>query len=157
MAAGDTKASGEAGGKPADLVIERVFDAPPRLVFEAWSKPENLKQWFGPKGCGMWKFEVEFRERGKLEFGYTGPDGTKYPPFIGTYGKIEAPKRIEFAGKLLGPEEQKVQTAVTFEEVSGKTKVTVHQTYERESYATRGAPEGWRQTLERLNEFLARA
>jgi len=102
----------------------------------------------------MWKFEMEFRAGGKLEFGYRGPDGTEYPPFAGTYVKIEEPEKIVFAGKLRGPEEQNVRTVVTFEEFDGKTKLTVHQTYERESFATRGAPEGWRQTLDRLWEFL---
>jgi uncharacterized protein YndB with AHSA1/START domain len=141
--------------KVSDLLLTREFDAPRRAVFEAWSNPVNLKQWFGPRGCTMWKFEMEFRVGGKLEFGYRGPDGTEYPPFAGTYVNIEEPKKIVFAGKLHGPEEQNVRTVVTFEEMEGKTKLTVHQTYERESFATRGAPEGWRQTLDQLKEFLA--
>ena len=50
-----------------------------------------------------------------------------------------------------------VWTTVTFAEERGKTKITVQQTYSFESDATRGAPEGWRQTLDRLGEYLARA
>lgn len=142
--------------KVGDLLMTRELDVPRQKVFEAWSNPENLKQWFGPKGCGMWKFNVEFRVGGKLEFGYTGPDGTQYPPFIGTYVNIEEPKKIVFSGRLHGPEGQNVRIVITFEEANRKTKLTVHQTYERESFATRGAPEGWRQTLDQLAEFLAR-
>jgi uncharacterized protein YndB with AHSA1/START domain len=142
--------------KVGDLVMSRVFDAPRTTVFEAWSKPENLKQWFGPSGCTMSKFEMEFRVGGKLEFGYRGPDGTEYPPFIGTYVNIVEGQKIAFAGMLQRPEAQNVSVVVLFADDNGKTKLTVHQTYERESPATSGAPEGWRQTLDRLGEFLAR-
>jgi uncharacterized protein YndB with AHSA1/START domain len=142
--------------KPGDLVMTRVFDAPRRMVFDAWAKPENLRKWFGPTGFTMPRFEMEFRVGGRFEFSYRGPDGTDYPPFEGTIVNIEEPKKIVFAGKLHGPEAQNLRTVVMFAEEHGKTKLTVHQTYERESFATRGAPEGWRQTLDRLSEFLVR-
>jgi uncharacterized protein YndB with AHSA1/START domain len=147
---------GHRGAKADDLVMTREFDASRKLVYDAWAKPENLQQWFGPAGFTMPNFTMEFRVGGRFEFNYRGPDGTEYPGFVGKFVEIAELERIAFAG-YLGAPENKVRTVVTFEEAGGKTKLTVHQSFEFESPATQGAPEGWRQTLARLSEFLARS
>jgi uncharacterized protein YndB with AHSA1/START domain len=83
-----------------------------------------------------------------------GPNGENYP-FDGTYVEIVEPERIVFQGNIHDVPGQDVLTTVTFAEHQGKTKLTVHQVYAMESYATRGAPEGWSQTLDHLAEFVA--
>ncbi len=84
-----------------------------------------------------------------------GSDGTDYP-FQGVYLEIVEPERIVFRGVIHDEPGHEVWTTVTFIEREGKTALTVHQTYSFESDATRGAPEGWRQSLDRLTDYLAR-
>jgi len=149
-------AGGARWSKKRELTIERVFDAPHELVFQAWTKPEQIAQWWGPRGFTLPICEIEFRVGGKFRFVMRGPDGKDYP-FEGTYLEIVEPERIVFQGVIHDEPGHQVWTTVTFADHAGKTKVTVQQTYSFESDATRGAPEGWRQTLDRLGEYLARA
>jgi len=142
--------------KERELVITRTFDAPRRLVFAAWSKPENLAHWWGPKGFTLPKCEVDFRPGGLFHFVMRGPDGKDYP-FRGSYLEIVEPERIVFQGVIHDEPGHQVWTTVTFAEENGKTHLTVQQTYSFESDATRGAPDGWKQTLERLADFVAQA
>ena len=149
-------AAGASWSKKRELTIERVFDAPRELVFQAWTKPEQIARWWGPRGFTLPICEMEFRAGGKFRFVMRGPDGKDYP-FEGAYLEIIEPERIVFQGVIHDEPGHQVWTTVTFGDHEGKTKVTVQQTYSFESDATRGAPEGWRQTLDRLGEYLARA
>jgi len=142
--------------KARELVITRTFDAPRRLVFAAWSKPENLVHWWGPKGFTLPKCEVDFRPGGLFHFVMRGPDGKDYP-FRGSYLEIVEPERIVSQGVIHDEPGHQVWTTVTFAEENGKTKLTVQQTYSFETDATRGAAEGWKQTLDRLVDFVAKA
>ena len=142
--------------KARELVITCTFDAPRRLVFAAWSKPENLVHWWGPKGFTLPKCEVDFRPGGLFHFVMRGPDGKGYP-FRGSYLEIVEPERIVSQGVIHDEPGHQVWTTVTFAEEDGKTKLTVQQTYSFETDATRGAPEGWKQTLDRLVDFVAKA
>jgi uncharacterized protein YndB with AHSA1/START domain len=136
-----------------ELTIVRTFNAPRKLVFEAWTKPEHLSRWFGPKGFTVPSCEVDFRAGGVFRFVLRGPDGKDYP-FDGSYVEVVELERIVFRGDIHDVPGQDVLTTVTFADHQGKTKVTVHQTYACESDATRGAPIGWNQTLDRLADFV---
>ena len=139
--------------KKRELTIERVFNAPRELVFQAWTKPEHLAQWWGPRGFTLPTCEMEFRAGGRFRLVMRGPDGKDYP-FQGAYLEIVEPERIVFQGTIHDEPGHQVWTTVTFAEHEGKTNLTVRQTYSFESDATRGAPEGWRQTLDRLRDYL---
>lgn len=151
LAAGNEGAFVKVGER--ELLIVRVFDAPRELVFKAWSKPEHLSRWFGPDGCTVPVCDMDFRVGGRFRFVIQGPDGKQYP-FDGSYLEIAEPSRIVFQGNIHDVPGQDVLTTVTFAEYEGKTKLTVHQTYAMESYATRGAPMGWSQTLNHLAEYV---
>jgi uncharacterized protein YndB with AHSA1/START domain len=146
--------SAAATSKPLELRLTRVFDAPRSLVFEVWTKPEHLARWWGPKGFTLPKCEVDLRPGGAFHFVMHGPDGNDYP-FKGEYVEITPPERIVFTGMV--HDNNASRTTVTFTESGGKTTVSVHQTYSFESDATRGAPVGWGQSLDRLAEYLAKA
>lgn len=139
--------------KPLELVVKRVFDAPRRLVFELWSTAEHLRRWWGPNGFSLSECEVDFRAGGKFRLVMRGPDGVDYP-FEGKYDEVVPPERIVFTGTI--HEGNTAKTTVTFAEQGGKTTVTVRQTYSVESPATRGAPQGWTETLERLAAAVER-
>ncbi len=134
-----------------ELVVTRTFDAPRRLVFEAWTRPEHLSRWWGPRGFTLSACEVDFRPGGTFRLVMRGPDGQEYP-FAGSYREIVPPERILFTGTV-GKDE--IRTAVTFAEDGGKTIVTVRQTVPSDPFYASGQKQGWTETLERLAEHLA--
>jgi uncharacterized protein YndB with AHSA1/START domain len=141
---------------PAELVLTRVFDAPRQLVFETWSTPEHLARWWGPKGFTLPFCEMSFKPNGAYRYTMRGPDGRDYG-CKGVYLEVVPHERIVMTGKLdHSDEDLEILTTVTFAEQAGKTKLTVRQSYSRETDATRGANAGWTQTLERLAEYLAK-
>jgi uncharacterized protein YndB with AHSA1/START domain len=150
------KARDRAAAKPQgrELVLTRVFDAPRELVFKVWTDPEHIARWWGPYGFKTTIQEMEVRPGGRWRYSMRGPDGNDYP-FDGAYLEIVEPERLVFDGAIHGDPAQGVWTEVTFAEQSGKTKVTVRQVYSFESDATRGAPIGWNQQLDRLVSYLA--
>jgi uncharacterized protein YndB with AHSA1/START domain len=139
--------------KKPDLVITRVFDAPRRLVFEAWTKAEHVSRWFAPRPLTMPSCEVDFRPGGVFRFVMHSPDGTDYP-FEGAFREIVPPERIVFAGTI--HEGNATVTTVTLAEHEGKTTLTMQQTFTAESDATRGAKQGWTMTLDQLGELLTK-
>jgi len=137
--------------KKPELLLTRVFDAPRRLVFEAWTKAENVSQWLAPRPLTMPSCEVDFRLGGAFRFVMRAPDGTDYP-FEGAFREIVPLERIVFTGTI--HEGNVTVTTITFAEAGGKPTLTMHQTYTFESSATRGAEQGWTMTLDQLGEQL---
>ncbi len=140
------------GNRPPDLHMVRVFDAPKRLVFEAWSKPEYVSRWFTPKPLTTPSCEIDFRTGGKFRLVMRMPDGIEFP-MDATYTDVTPEERIAFSATIHGGIE--VETTVTFTEHDGKTTLAVHQTYSKEGDPTRGAKQGWTQTLDQLAAHLA--
>ncbi len=137
-----------------ELVLTRVFDAPRELVYRAWTDPKHLSQWWGPRGFTTKIHEMDVRPGGVWSYAMRGPNGIDYP-FEGVYVEVVEPERLVFDGWIHASAEQRVWTEVGFAEREGKTEVTVRQVYGFESDATRGAPVGWNQQMDRLAEFLA--
>ena len=150
--AGDRAAGKSEGG---ELVLTRVFDAPRALLFKVWTDPEHVAQWWGPYGFKTTIEEMDIRPGGRWRYSMRGPDGNDYP-FDGAYLEIVEPERLIFDGVIQKDPAQGVWTEVTFVDEGGKTKVTVRQLYSFQSDATRGAPIGWNQQLDRLVSYLAK-
>jgi uncharacterized protein YndB with AHSA1/START domain len=146
--------SSVAGPATREVVITRVVDAPHRLVFDTWSKPEHLARWWGPKGFTLPACEMDFRPGGAYRFVMRGPDGRDYP-FHGVYREIVEPERIVFTAIIDNAPGNELLTTVTFAEHGGKTRLTVQQTVPTEPYA-RGQKQGWTESLERLADYLAK-
>jgi uncharacterized protein YndB with AHSA1/START domain len=144
-----------------DLVVSRVFDAPRELVFEAWTDPEQLAQWWGPRGFTNPVCELDVRPGGSIRVHMRGPDGTVHP-MTGVYQEVREPERLVFTTAPLDSEGQplfEVLHTVTFVEQTGGTKVTVlsrvvRSTAEAVPYLA-GMEAGWTQSLERLAEHVA--
>jgi uncharacterized protein YndB with AHSA1/START domain len=107
-------------------VIERTYDAPARLLFEAWSRPEHLIKWFGPVGWPLTLCEVDFRVGGRWRFAMTGHSGIQNTPFGGTYLEIVPNRKIVFDNTFEAPGAETMIMTITFEEKDGKTKLTHH-------------------------------
>jgi uncharacterized protein YndB with AHSA1/START domain len=136
-----------------EVVVTRTFDAPARLVFEAWTKPELFRQWWVPKSMGMTLYdcEMDVRTGGKyrLNFG-EGMD------FFGRYVEVIAPSRIVWTNEEEGPDNS--VTTVTFEEKDGKTVLMMSEVYpskEALDAAGTGAAEATQETFAQLDELLA--
>ena len=134
-----------------ELTITRIFDAPRELVFRAWTKPEYMMRWFAPKGFTLPSCEMDFRVGGKYRLCMRGLGRDHW--VSGEYREIVPPQRIVWTGAL-EHERNEVVTTVTFADLPGKTRLTVHQTFSIETDSTRGARNGWTETLEHLAEFL---
>lgn len=129
------------------IIITRVFDAPRKLVFEAFIKPEHLVHWHHA-GEG-WKTpfaETDPRPGGKLRIGYGSPDGKEDFVLEGTYREVVALERIVYV-IFDRP------VTVTFDDVGGKTKVTLEVTLETEYHEDlqRG---GWTEHIDNLAAYL---
>ena len=143
-------ANPRAAGKP-ELRMSRVFNAPPQLVFEAWSKAEHLSLWFTPEPLTTPSCEVDFRKGGVFRLVMRMPDGTEFP-MDARFTAVVPYERIAFKAKIHG--DLDVVTEVTITELKGKTMVAVHQIYSHESDATRGAKAGWTAPLSQLAKHL---
>jgi len=143
------------------LVIIRTFPAPRALVFQAWSSAAHMKRWFSPVGYTVPEAEVDFRPGGVCNICMRSPQGQDFRS-KGHYIQVSPPDRLSFAVGIVVGDETKftAHTTVTFEEADGGTRLTVHQAYEVFDPAfmasIEGAPDGWRTTLDKLEQEVAR-
>jgi uncharacterized protein YndB with AHSA1/START domain len=145
-----------------EVTITRLIDAPRRLVFQAWTDPQHLAQWWGPKGFSNPVCEVDLRPGGSLRIVMRAPDGTDYP-MIGTFREVIKPERLVFTN---GPVDANGNllleglTTVTFAEQGGKTLLTVHtRAVALVDYAARylqGMDAGWSQSIDKLAAYVER-
>jgi uncharacterized protein YndB with AHSA1/START domain len=140
---------------PRELVVTRIFDAPRELVFMAWTEPKHLMRWFAPKGFTVPACEMDFRVGGAYRLCMRSSEGREHWVH-GVYREIVAPERLVWTGILEADGNETVATITFADHQQGKTRLTVHQTYSFESDSTRGANQGWTQTLERLAEYVAK-
>ena len=144
-----------------ELTIVRIFDAPRRLVFKAWTDPEHLAQWWGPKGFTAPICEMEARTGGALRILMRGPDGAEYP-MTGVIREIVEPERLVFTSVAMDGDGKHLLegvTTVTFAEQGGKTKLTLQtRAVGLVADAARmleGMDAGWTQSIDRLAAHVA--
>lgn len=140
-----------------EIVMTRVFDAPRELVFDAFSKPELLKRWFGPRGWSLSVCEVDLRVGGGFRFVLRGPDG-KEMGMRGTYREIARPERsVHMESFDDYPGESQVSAVLA--ESGGKTTLTVTVLYAskeiRDAVINSGMEHGAAESYDKLAELLA--
>ncbi|HSK03820.1 MAG TPA: SRPBCC family protein [Kofleriaceae bacterium] len=146
---------------PSDLEIAmtRAFDAPRALVWEMFTRPEHVRQWWGCKHVEVTVCEIDLRVGGAYRFSGRGPDGAEVP-FRGVYREIVAPERMvytEIYDVPMARDHAGVVTA-TFTEQAGKT--TVHTVIRYDSKETRdivlasGMESGVASGYDRIDELL---
>ena len=140
-----------------ELVITRTFDAPARLVFEAWTTPELFKQWWVPKSSGatLLSCELDVRVGGtyRLVFSHKGSEPMA---FFGRYLEVTPHSRLVWTNDE-GDEGGAVTTA-TFEENAGTTLLVMHDLYPSkealDGAIASGSTSGFSETFEQLDELL---
>ena len=139
-----------------EIVVTRTINAPARLVFEAFTKPELFRQWWVPKSLGLTLLscEMDARVGGKYRLVFRHGDSTM--AFYGTYTEVVPHSRLTWTNEESG--EGGAVTTVTFEEKSGKTLLVLRDRYASKEAAdagmASGAYDGMSETFDQLDEFL---
>ena len=146
---------------PKAIISTRELDAPRALVFEAWTDPKHISQWWGPVGFTTTTSAFDLRPGGTWRFVMHGPDGRDYDNRI-TFDVIERPARLEYHhGGDIDVEPVQFRNTVTFEDLGGnRTRVTMHAVFPSAAERDRvikeyGAAKGAEETLSRFAEYVA--
>lgn len=152
-----------------EIVIERVFDGPPALVWRTWTDPEHVMRWWGPKGFTSPVCKADFRVGGSYLYCMRSPQGKDFWT-TGVYLEIVEPERIVYTdcfsdadGNLVpasrwgltGDWPNETLVTVTFEEQDGKTRVTLRHANVPADHITE-FDTGWKESLDKLAEGLVR-
>jgi uncharacterized protein YndB with AHSA1/START domain len=142
-----------------ELVVTRTFNGPAHIVFEAWTKPELLKQWWAPKSTGLSlvSCEADVRVGGKYRFVFVfGNDASKRMAFFGRYIEVTPHSRLIWTNDEGG--DGGAVTTVTLEEKGGKTMLAMHDLYPSkealDGALAYGSAGGMDETFEQLDELL---
>src|ERR1044072_8392403 len=111
-----------------EIVVTRTFNAPARIVFEAWTKPELMKRWWVPKSMGMslLSCEMDVRVGGKYRLVFSHDSFPNPMEFVGRYIEVTPPSRLVWTNE---ESDDGAITTVTFEERDGKTLLAMHELY----------------------------
>jgi uncharacterized protein YndB with AHSA1/START domain len=137
-----------------ELAVTRTFNAPARIVFEAWTKPELFRQWWVPKSMGMsllsCEMDVRVGGRYRLEFA----QGDLRAAFFGTYKEVTPHSRLVWTNE---ESDEGPITTVTFEEKAGQTLLVLHEFHpskEALDAAGTGAADAMPEQFKQLDELL---
>jgi uncharacterized protein YndB with AHSA1/START domain len=140
-----------------EIVVTRTFDAPARLVFQAWTTPELFRRWWIPKSMPLklLSYEADIRAGGGYRLVFD-VDGTKTMAFFGKYLEVTPHSRIVWTNDESG--EDGAVTTVTLEEKGDKTLLVLHELYRskeaRDAALASGSYDGMGETFEQLDELL---
>jgi uncharacterized protein YndB with AHSA1/START domain len=143
-----------------EIVVTRTIDAAPRIVFEAWRKPELFQRWWVPKSLGMTLLscELDVRVGGAYRLVFKHPAAAEPMAFHGRYLEVTPPSRLVWTNEEAGGSGQ--ITTVTFEDRAGQTLLAMHELYpsqEALDEAIRSGSTGgdMNETFDQLDELLA--
>ncbi|HAA21624.1 MAG TPA: activator of HSP90 ATPase [Cytophagales bacterium] len=138
------------------LTMTRTFNAPRDLVWDAWTKPEHISNWWGPKGMKTEIKKHEFKAGGDWEYTMAMPDGNEFRSF-GQYQKIVEPELIETTANFI-PMTVGVTLIASFSDAGEQTHFEFKVVHETEEYAKQqyemGFDKGWGSVFEGLNTYL---
>jgi uncharacterized protein YndB with AHSA1/START domain len=139
--------------EPSDrvLMLTRIFDAPPPIVFKTWIDPEHLSRWWGPHGFKVVSCAMDVRIGGEWRLRMLGPEGADVRQHF-IYREIIEPERLVFAYAFedeAGVRGHETIVTVTFADLGGKTSLTVHQAIFESVEVRDDHIRGWGEALER--------
>ncbi len=142
-----------------EIVSERVFDAPRERVFTAFTDPELIPEWWGPRRLTTTVDKMDVRRGGAWRFVSRDSNGEEQG-FRGTYREVTPPERVVQTFEWEGMPGHVIVETVTFEDLGGRTKVTnislFHTTEERDGMLASGMESGLTESHDRLDEVLAK-
>jgi uncharacterized protein YndB with AHSA1/START domain len=155
--AGKTKVNASPGGR--EVIIEREFEAPREKVWQAWTNPELIKQWLGPRKYEMVVDKYDFKPGGNYRYIHKGSDGefAFHGVFHGIYGQEKMVQTFEYEG-LPEPGHVSLDTLTLEDLGNGKTKATTTSVFQtpqdRDGMISSGMEKGVTEGYERLDELL---
>ena len=151
-----------------ELLITHLFDAPVKVVFDAWTDPEKLRHWYAPDGCTIIYKAIEVVQGGWYHSCIQDPlHGNCW--ITGTYLEILPSQRLVFTMRLSDESGRRTNaseagkpadwpaetiTTVTFEPIGKQTKITIHQTVSEDEAKKTGAYQSWIKMFNKLNHKL---
>jgi uncharacterized protein YndB with AHSA1/START domain len=154
------------GSSNRELVLERVFDAPRETVFKAYTEPERLAEWWGPRGWTLPVCKLDLRPGGVWHYMMRGPNGEESWGKA-VYREIVAPSRLVYTDAFsdaegnVAPGMPEMLITVELIEQEGKTRLISTTEFstpeEKQSIIDMGALQGITETWDRLEEYLAKA
>jgi uncharacterized protein YndB with AHSA1/START domain len=146
---------------PVAIAGTRLLDAPRELVWQVFTDPKHLAQWWGPNGFTTTTSAHQCKPGGVWRFVMHGPDGRDYQNRI-TFEVVEPPKRLVYRHGGEGDTDAvQFRTTVTFEDIGGKTKLTMRGVFPSAAERERvikdyHAAKGMEQTLARLDDYVSK-
>lgn len=140
-----------------ELVVTRTIDGPARIVFDAWTQPELVRQWWVPRSIPitLLSCEMDVRVGGTYRFTFQ-VDPTTTMAFHGRYLEVAPPSRLVWTNEE--GDGDAVVTTVTFDEDQGRTRLVVHDLYPSkealDAAIVSGSTAGWDEMLDQLDELL---
>lgn len=143
-----------------EIVITRLLNAPRELVFEVWTSPKHVDNWWGPTGFTNITKKMDVKVGGEWVYIMRGPDGKNFDNRIRFVEIVKPSKLVYLHDSGVDNDPSEFRTVVTFETVGKQTKVTlssVFKTKEARDFVVRefGAIEGGKQHLEKLDRYLS--
>jgi uncharacterized protein YndB with AHSA1/START domain len=139
-----------------ELIVTRTFDAPARLVFEAWARPELFQRWWAPKsiGASLVSCTMDVRTGGTYRLEFAHPAAAEPMAFFGRYLEVVPPTRLVWTND---ENSEGAVTTVTFEERDGETLLTLSELYpSREAFERNvGAADAMPEQFAQLDGLLA--
>lgn len=155
-----------------ELTITRIFDAPRAVVWRAWTDPRVVTKWWGPRGVTIPTCEIDARRGGRINIVMLagkelGPAAGQEWPMTGTFEEVTPQDRLVYTARALQDRKGsqtllETRTTVTFDDLQGKTKLTIHILLTRSSdtpeakFAIQGMEGGWSQSFDKLGEMLSK-
>lgn len=140
-----------------ELTLTRTFDAPRELVWQAWTDPDHMAQWWGPRGISTPRESIvmDLRPGGRIQFDMVDDaTGERYPN-SGTFLEVEPPALIVWADDGFADGSGKGIATIRFERVDARTTMlTLHLDADVDQTVRAGAEQGWGSSLDKLGKLL---
>ena len=135
-----------------EVVVKRTFNAPARMVFEAWTRPELFRKWWVPQSYGLTLLacEMDVRVGGQYRLVFRHEESTM--EFFGTYLEVTPYSRLVWTNEE--GDAGKTVTTVTFDEKAGKTSLVVHDLYPSKDAFDSGSTDAMPETFDQLDALL---
>jgi uncharacterized protein YndB with AHSA1/START domain len=155
------------GANDRTYTMERIFNAPRDIVWKAWTEPERIAQWWGPRGFTTTVKEMNVTPGGTWLYGMSNPEFMDGQPSWGKgiYSEVLAPEKLVYTDYFtdengnVQPDMPSLVTTVLFDDLGGKTKVTSRAIFatreDLEKVIAMGMEQGANETWDRLEELLA--